>query len=58
VTSVLVGARDVAQLQPALDAQDLVLDADTRARISALTPTPPPATDRNEEITAHNFGSR
>jgi aryl-alcohol dehydrogenase-like predicted oxidoreductase len=58
VTSVLVGGRDVGQLAPALAANQLVLDETTRARISALSPEPPPATDRNEEKTAHNFGAR
>lgn len=58
VTSVLAGGRNVEQLQPALAAMDLVLDEATRARVSALSPEPPPATDRNEEVTAHNFGSR
>ena len=58
VTSVLVGARDVGQLQQALAAAELVLDDATRAKISGLSPEPPPATDRNEEVTAHNFGAR
>ncbi len=58
VTSVLVGGRNVEQLAPAFAARDLVLDEATRARISALSPEPPPATDRNEEKTAHNYGSR
>jgi aryl-alcohol dehydrogenase-like predicted oxidoreductase len=58
VTSVLVGGRDAAQIAPALAAAELVLDADTRARIAALSPEPPPATDRNEETSAHNFGAR
>ena len=58
VTSVLLGARSVEQLEPALAAADLVLDEPTRARISALTPEPPPATDRNEERSEHNYGSR
>ncbi len=58
VTSVLVGGRDLQQLAPALAAAELVLDDATRARISALSPAPPPATDRNEEATAHNFGAR
>ncbi|MFT3698517.1 MAG: aldo/keto reductase [Kofleriaceae bacterium] len=49
VTSTLAGGRNVEQLAPAFAAQTLVIDADTRARISALSPTPPPATDRNEE---------
>lgn len=58
VTSVLVGGRSVEQLAPTLAAGDLVLDAETRARISALSPEPPPATDRNEEGSAHNYGAR
>ena len=58
VTSVLVGGRNVDQLAPAFAAADLDLDAATRERISALSPEPPPATDRNEEKTAHNYGSR
>ncbi|MBA2541250.1 MAG: aldo/keto reductase [Deltaproteobacteria bacterium] len=58
VTSVLIGGRDPAQLAPALAAKDLELDGETRTRISALSPEPPPATDRNEEKSAHNYGSR
>ncbi|MEO8846295.1 MAG: aldo/keto reductase [Kofleriaceae bacterium] len=49
VTSVLAGGRNVEQLAPAFAAQTLELDAATRAKISALSPAPPPATDRNEE---------
>ncbi|MBC8070649.1 MAG: aldo/keto reductase, partial [Deltaproteobacteria bacterium] len=41
-----------------LAAADLELDADARAEIDALSPAPPPATDRNEERTAANYGSR
>ena len=58
VTSVIAGARNVEQLAATLAANTLELDAETRARISALSPEPPPATDRNEEKTAHNFGAR
>lgn len=58
VTSVLVGGRNVEQLAPSFAANQLELDAETRAKISALSPEPPPATDRNEEKTAHNYGSR
>jgi aryl-alcohol dehydrogenase-like predicted oxidoreductase len=58
VTSVLVGGRDAEQLAPCLAAKELVLDEATRARISALSPEPPPATDRNEESSAHNYGAR
>ena len=58
VTSVLVGGRNVEQLAPTLAAGALPLDPETRARISALSPEPPPATDRNEETSAHNYGAR
>lgn len=58
VTSVLVGGRNVEQLAPTLAANTIELDQETRARISALSPEPPPATDRNEETTAHNYGAR
>jgi aryl-alcohol dehydrogenase-like predicted oxidoreductase len=58
VTSVLIGARSVAQLDGSLAAADLVLDELTRAKVSALTPEPAPATDRNEERTPDNYGRR
>lgn len=58
VTSVLVGGRSVEQLAPAFAALKVSLDAETRAKISALSPEPPPATDRNEETSAHNYGAR
>jgi len=58
VTSVLVGGRTVEQLSPSLAAMRVELDPATRARISGLSPEPPPATDRNEETSAHNYGAR
>jgi len=58
VTSVLVGGRSVEQLAPSFAANTIELDPEMRARISALSPEPPPATDRNEEATAHNYGAR
>src|SRR5262249_26422790 len=58
VSAVLVGARDLAQLEPSLAAMTVALDEATRARISALSPEPPLATDRNEELTPHSFGIR
>ena len=58
VTSVLVGGRNVDQIAPALAAGTVELDPATRVRISALSPEPPPATDRNEETSAHNYGAR
>ncbi|MFT5429781.1 MAG: aryl-alcohol dehydrogenase-like predicted oxidoreductase, partial [Myxococcota bacterium] len=58
VTAPLLGARNLEQLTPALAAADFEVSDDLRAEISALSPTPPPATDRNEETGNHNFGSR
>ena len=58
VTSVLVGGRNPEQLAPSFAALNLQLDAETRAKLSALSPEPPPATDRNEETSAHNYGAR
>jgi aryl-alcohol dehydrogenase-like predicted oxidoreductase len=58
VTAPLIGARHLEQLEPALAALDVPMTSELRARISALSPTPPPATDRNEESSAHNYGSR
>ncbi len=45
----LLSARSVEQLQPSLDAITFDMDDDLYARISLLSPTPPPATDRWEE---------
>jgi aryl-alcohol dehydrogenase-like predicted oxidoreductase len=53
VTSVILGARSTEQLADTLAAADLALSDEVRARIAALTPTPPPATDRSEETTTH-----
>ncbi len=58
VTAPILGARNVEQLRPALDAVNVEMDDALYQEIAALSPAPPPATDRNEESTAHNFGSR
>jgi aryl-alcohol dehydrogenase-like predicted oxidoreductase len=58
VTSVLLGARNVAQLQETLAADKFTMDESTYAAIRALSPTPAPATDRNEEASSHNYGAR
>lgn len=58
VTSVLLGARSVAQLDELLAADQVAMTPELRARIAALTPEPPPATDRTEERTAANYGAR
>ena len=55
MTAPLIGARDVAQLEPSLAAADL--DPGIRARISALSPATPPVTDRSEENAEHGYGN-
>ena len=49
--SPIISARSAAQLAPSLAAMTCEMDAETYARIAALSPTPPPATDRLEEQT-------
>lgn len=49
VTSPIVGARSVEQLAPSLDSIDIDMTTELRAEISALSPTPAPATDRSED---------
>ncbi len=49
LTAPIIGARNVEQLEGSLAAADLVLDPAQYAAISAISYTPPPATDRSEE---------
>jgi aryl-alcohol dehydrogenase-like predicted oxidoreductase len=58
ITAPLIGARNLEQLEPCLAAADVELDDDSYARVASLWPSPPPATDRNEETSAHNYGVR
>jgi aryl-alcohol dehydrogenase-like predicted oxidoreductase len=58
VTAPLVGARNMEQLEVCLSAVDVPMTDELYRRISALSPEPPPATDRNEERSANNYGSR
>ncbi|HOF41329.1 MAG TPA: aldo/keto reductase [Candidatus Hydrogenedentes bacterium] len=49
VTSAIIGARNLEQLDETLGCLDISLDPVQRAEISALSIEPPPATDRTEE---------
>ena len=49
VTAPILGARNVEQLDPSLHALDIPMTDDLRDKVSELSPTPPPATDRSEE---------
>ncbi|MDG4648702.1 aldo/keto reductase [Roseibacterium sp. SDUM158017] len=49
ITAPILSASRSDQMQPSLDAIGFELDDETYARLTALSPTPPPATDRLEE---------
>lgn len=56
VTAPLIGCRDLDQLEPCLAAADLRLDDALYDELCALTPAPPPATDRTEERAGIEYG--
>jgi aryl-alcohol dehydrogenase-like predicted oxidoreductase len=58
VTAPIIGARNLEQLVGSLNSMNIPMTAELRAEIAALSPEPPPATDRNEEGTAHSFSQR
>lgn len=58
VTAPIIGARNVEQLKGSLGALDIEMTPELWAEISALSPEPPPATDRNEERTSFNYAAR
>lgn len=49
ITAPIISARSAGQLRPSLAALGFPMDDDLHARLSALSPAPPPATDRLEE---------
>jgi aryl-alcohol dehydrogenase-like predicted oxidoreductase len=49
ITAPIIGARSLEQLEASLAAADLDMTGEWRAEIAALSPEPPPATDRSEE---------
>jgi len=55
VTAPILGARNLEQLEGSIKAVEIPMTAELRAEISLLSPEPPPATDRNEERTAHQY---
>ncbi len=58
VTCPIIGARDILQLKDSVDSIQIKMTSELRKRISSLTPEPPLATDRNEEKTKYNYGTR
>lgn len=51
ITAPLIGARNIEQLQPSLDALDFHLTSDIYDKLNELSITPQPATDRGEVLT-------
>jgi aryl-alcohol dehydrogenase-like predicted oxidoreductase len=49
ITAPIIGARNLEQLTGSLAAAEIDMTPELRAEISALSPTPPPATDRSEQ---------
>ncbi|MBI9051110.1 MAG: aldo/keto reductase [Anaerolineaceae bacterium] len=58
VTAPILGARNINQLESSLKALEIPMTKEMYSEISALSPTPAPATDRNEEQSAHSYGVR
>ncbi len=58
VTAPIIGARNPEQLRQILKCTEIQITPELRAEISALSPEPPPATDRNEERTPYQYGAR
>ena len=49
VTAPIIGARNLEQLEGSLKSLEIDMTPELRAEISALSPEPPPATDRRED---------
>jgi aryl-alcohol dehydrogenase-like predicted oxidoreductase len=56
ITAPIIGARNLEQLEQSLGALDIEMTPEWRAEISALSPEPPPATDRSEEQAGMAYG--
>lgn len=52
ITAPIIGARNLKQLEGSLKSLDIDMTPELRAEVSALSPEPPPATDRLEETKA------
>ena len=58
ITAPIIGARNLQQLEGSLKALEIDMTPELRAEISALSPEPPPATDRNDEKSSESFKVR
>lgn len=58
ITAPIIGARNLEQLEGSLDSVNIQLTPEQREEISALTPHPGYATDRNEQGTRFNYATK
>lgn len=58
ITAPIVGGRTLEHFDSVLAALDVEMTPELRAEVALLSPAPPPATDRNEEKSAHHYGAR
>jgi aryl-alcohol dehydrogenase-like predicted oxidoreductase len=58
VTAPIIGARNITQLKSCFKALDIKMNRELYDSISEFSPTPPPATDRSDERTAHTMDTR
>jgi len=58
VTCPIIGGRNITQLRDSLDSIKIEMTPELRKTVSSFSPEPPPATDRNEEKTEYNYGTR
>jgi len=58
VTAPIIGGRNTEQLKDSINSLKIEMTSELREKISNISIDPPPATDRNEENTEHNYGQR
>lgn len=58
ITAPIIGARNLEQLAGSLGAVEIEMTPELYADVSALSPEPPPATDRSEERTAFTYDAQ
>ncbi len=58
VTAPIIGARNLDHLETALRSVDIDMTDELYEQVTALSPTPAPATDRNEERLVDTYGPR
>jgi aryl-alcohol dehydrogenase-like predicted oxidoreductase len=58
VTAPIIGARNIEQLKGSLGALEIEMTTELWNEIAAVSPEPPPATDRNEERTSFNYSAK